>query len=132
MSTEENKAIVRRYLGALSGKEKPATLVREFVADSDEALRQHITAMEAAFPRYELIAEDMIAEGDKVVVRATVRGTHRGELMGIPPTGKEVSAGGILIYRITGAKIVEHWMQFDDLGTLQQLGAIPTPGQPAS
>jgi len=76
-----------------------------------------------------LIAEDMIAEGDKVVLRSTFRGTHKGDLMGIAPTGKQVTMPLILIYRIADDKIVEHWMQADALGLLQQLGVIPPMGQ---
>ncbi len=129
MSPEENKAFIRRYFEALSGKDKPAAVVNRYV--SDEELKHHIALYEAAFPSYQLIAEDMIAEGDKVVVRSTFRGTHKGDLMGIPPTGKQVTMPLILIYRIADDKIVEHWMQADALGLLQQLGAIPAP-TPAS
>ncbi len=129
MSPEANKAFIRRYFEALSGKDKPATVVNRYV--SDEELKHHIALYEAAFPSYQLIAEDMIAEGDKVVVRSTFRGTHKGDLMGIPPTGKQVTMPLILIYRIADDKIVEHWMQADALGLLQQLGAIPAP-TPAS
>ena len=129
MSPEANKAFIRRYFEALSGKDKPAAVVNRYV--SDEELKHHIALYEAAFPSYQLIAEDMIAEGDKVVVRSTFRGTHKGDLMGIPPTGKQVTMPLILIYRIADDKIVEHWMQADALGLLQQLGAIPAP-TPAS
>jgi predicted ester cyclase len=125
MSPEENKAFIRRYFEALSGKDKPAAVVNRYV--SDEELKHHIALYEAAFPSYQLIAEDMIAEGDKVVVRSTFRGTHKGDLMGIPPTGKQVTMPLILIYRIADDKIVDHWMQADALGLLQQLGAIPAP-----
>jgi predicted ester cyclase len=125
MSPEENKAFIRRYFEALSGKDKPAAVVNRYV--SDEELKHHIALYKAAFPSYQLIAEDMIAEGDKVVVRSTFRGTHKGDLMGIPPTGKQVTMPLILIYRIAEDKIVEHWMQADALGLLQQLGAIPAP-----
>jgi predicted ester cyclase len=124
MTTEENKTLIRRYLEAL-GKEKSAKTVDSFV--SDESLKQHITFFEAAFPGYQLSADDMVAEADKVVVRSTFTGTHKGELMGVAPTGKQVSAGLIIIYRIAGGKIVEHWMQVDTLGILQQLGAVPAP-----
>ena len=127
MSPEENKAFIRRYFEALSGKDKPATVVNRYV--SDEELKHHIALYEAAFPSYQLIAEDMIAEGDKVVVRSTFRGTHKGDLMGIAPTGKQVTMPLILIYRIADDKIVEHWMQADALGLLQQLGVIPPIGQ---
>ncbi len=129
MSPEENKAFIRRYFEALSGKDKPAAVVNRYV--SDEELKHHIAQFETTFPGYQLTAEEMIAEGDKVVVRSTFRGTHKGDLMGIPPTGKQVTMPLILIYRIADDKIVEHWMQADNLGLLQQLGAIPAP-TPAS
>ena len=127
MTTEENKALVRRYLDALSGKEKPAELVNQYVAESDEDLRQHIAVAEAGFPRYELPPDDIIAEGDKVVVRATMRATHLGEFFGVPATGKEVTMPLIIIYRIADGRIVEHWIQMDVFGLMQQLGAIPMP-----
>ena len=126
MSTEDNKTFIRRYFEALSGKDKATAVVNRYV--SDEELKHHIAFYEAAFPNYELIAEDMIAEGDKVVVRSTFRGTHKGDLMGIAPTGKQVTMPLMLIYRIADDKIVEHWMQADALGMLQQLGVIPPMG----
>lgn len=121
--SEENKAMVRRYLSAISGKDKPPAVVNQFVADVDEALKQHIAYFEAAFPRYEMIEEDMIAEKDQVVVRLTARGTHKGEFMGVPATGKSINIPGILIYRIANGKIIEHWMQVDAVSLMQQLGA---------
>jgi len=127
MSTENNKTLIRRYFEALSGKDKATAVVNRYVID--EELKHHIAFYEAAFPNYELIAEDLIAEGDKVVVRSTFRGTHKGDLMGIAPTGKQVAMPLILIYRIADDKIVEHWMQADALGMMQQLGVIPPMGQ---
>ena len=124
---EENKAFMRRYLDALSGKDKPAATVNQYV--TAENLRQHIAVFEAAFPRYEVIVEDMIAKGDKVVVRGTASGTHQGEFLGIPPTGKTWSITAILIYRIAGGKIVEFWGNADMLTLMQQLGAVTAPGQ---
>jgi predicted ester cyclase len=126
MSAEQIRDFIRRYLEALSGKDKTPELVEQWV--TDEGLKQHIALFEAAFPRYWLKAEDMIVEGDKVAVRATFGGTHQGDLMGIAPTGKEILGDGILIYRIENAKIVEFWAGFDQLTILQQLGAIPAPG----
>jgi len=70
----------------------------------------------------------MIAEGDKIVTRWTATGTNQGTLMGIPPSGKRVTITGISITRIANAKAVEDWVNFDGLGMLQQIGAIPTPG----
>jgi predicted ester cyclase len=124
-----NKALIRRYFEALSGKEKPVATVEEYVAAEDEELKQHIAFFEASFPRYELIAEDMIAEGDKVTVHARFQGAHTGALGDIPPTGKQVSQPFIITYRIVDGKIVEHWMSFDQLALMQQLGVIPPPGE---
>jgi predicted ester cyclase len=74
----------------------------------------------------------MIAEGDKVVVRMTHSATHKGEFMGIPPTGKSASFGEINIMRFTDGKIVEYWGQTDMMGMMQQLGIIPAPGHSGS
>jgi predicted ester cyclase len=126
VSTGETKAFLRRYLDALSGKDKPAATIDTYIADSDEELKQHIVFFEASFPRYEVIADDMIAEGDKVAVHARFEGTHQGELMGIPPTGKEVSVPFIITYRIAEGKIVQHWMSFDRMALMEQLGVAPT------
>ena len=86
----------------------------------------------AAFPDLEWRIDDLIAEGDKVVARTTMRGTHRGEFFGIPPTGKAVTMNGVHVLRIAEGKIAEHWGSNDDLGLLQQLGAIPPPGRPGA
>ena len=76
-----------------------------------------------------LKVEDIIAEGDKVVTRLTCRGTQQGAFMGIPPTGKQATITAIDINRFAGGKSVEHWLNMDTLGLLQQLGVIPAPGQ---
>jgi predicted ester cyclase len=122
----ENRALVQRYFEALSGKDKPAEIVNIYVAD--EELKQHIEMFEAAFPHYQLIANVMIAEDDKVAVRATFKGVHKGDLMGIPPTGKEVAISLMLFYRIANGKIVEHRMVADQLGLMQQVGVVELPG----
>jgi steroid delta-isomerase-like uncharacterized protein len=127
MSSEENKAFVRQYFAALSGKDKPASVVNQYVGEEDAGLRQHIVDAERGFPHYELIAEEMIAEGDQVVVKARVRGTHAGEFVGIPASGRQVNVEGVLIYRITNGKITEHWMLMDNMTLLQQIGALPAP-----
>ena len=124
-SADENRALITAYFEAISGKEKPTSLQEQYIADSDQALKDHIDMFEAAFPRYELIIEDLIAEGDRVAVRATFRGTHQGEFAGTPATGVEVEIPVFLIYRVEDGLIVEHWMQADVMGLMQQLGAIP-------
>ena len=83
----------------------------------------------SAFPDMQLTIEDQIAEGDKVVTRWTARGTHQGELMGIPPTGKQATVTGITVGRVANGKFVESWSNFDALGMMQQLGVVPVPGQ---
>ncbi len=125
MSAEENKAIIGRYFEALRGKVKHPEEMAEFVAE--DPLKEHIAFFDTVFPRYELVSERMVAEGDLVSVIGRVRGTHMGELMGIPPTGKTVEFPIHITYRLADGKIVEHWMLTDNLSMLQQLGAVPTP-----
>lgn len=127
MTTAESRAFIQRYAEALSGKAKPVSVVNQYVADSDEALKQHIAEAEAAFPRYELVGEDLIIDENKVVLRFALRGTHQGNFMGIPATGRKIDVPGIIIYRLAAdknneIKIVEHWMQVDSVVLMQQLG----------
>ena len=72
-----------------------------------------------------VVIEDMIAEGDKVMMRYRIEGTHEGELFGVPPTGRRVSIESITVERVSGSKIREHWRVTDTLDMMQQLGAIP-------
>ncbi|HWU37535.1 MAG TPA: ester cyclase, partial [Candidatus Acidoferrum sp.] len=85
-------------------------------------------AVRAAFPDFHNTIEELIAEGDKVVARLTYRGTHRGHLFGIVPTGRQVVYSGIAIFRIAGGKIVDGWVIGDTLALMQQLGAVPVMG----
>jgi len=94
-----------------------------------EAVKQFSTLFRSAFPDLKITIDDIIAEGDKVVVRGIWSGTHKGEFMGIPPTDKSVSFGVIDIVRIVGGKVVEHWGQMEPLRMMQQLGVIATPGE---
>jgi steroid delta-isomerase-like uncharacterized protein len=93
-----------------------------------DGLKQVIAQFRAAFPDAHWTVEDLIAEGDKVAVRVTFRGTHRGELFGVPPTGRQVTVPGIGIYRVVDGQIAEEWVVRDLLGLLQQLGALPVAG----
>jgi steroid delta-isomerase-like uncharacterized protein len=92
-----------------------------------EGFKHMISMLRTAFPDLQITIDDMIVEGDKVAVRSTLRGTQKGELMGIAPTGKSVTMTGIDILRFKDGKAVEHWGNEDDLGLMQQLGAIPAP-----
>jgi steroid delta-isomerase-like uncharacterized protein len=97
-------------------------------AGSFEQLKQSAAAVFAVFPDLSLVADDIIVEGDKAVKRWTVRGTHKGEWLGIPATGKEIAMTGTNVFRIADGKIVECWAQGDALGLMQQLGVIPPMG----
>ncbi len=90
-------------------------------------IKQTIGGLQAAFPDIRSDEEDIISQGDKVVVRRTFRGTHKGEFMGVAPSDKEVSFTGIFIAQLRGGRIEEQWVNFDALGMLQQIGAIPSP-----
>jgi predicted ester cyclase len=139
MSTEANKALVRRGIEELNQGdvlETSASWDELFVPDfvrhdpaggfrSREDYKRFLSRLLVALPGHFTI-EDLIAEGDKVVLRYTFRGTHQGQWRGIPPTGKAVTFTGSYIYRIVDGKIVEGWENADTLGLLQQLGAVPS------
>src|SRR5215212_3346868 len=92
-----------------------------------EGLTQFVSMIRSALPNLRITLEDDMAEGDKVVSRWTAQGTHQGELMGIAPTGNQVTITGITIHRIEDGKIVEEWENWDALGMMQQIGAVPSP-----
>ena len=94
-----------------------------------EGAKQFAAMMRSSFPDLHLTIEDMIAEGDKVVMRSTWSGTHEGEFMGIPATGRRVTVSAIDITRVADGRMVEHWEQFDALGLMQQLGGVPPQEQ---
>ena len=143
MSTEENKALMRRAYEAFNnairtGDFSPlGEVIAADIVDHNpgpgqapglEGVVQAFTMLRAAFSDFQITPEDVIAEGDKVVARVTIRAKHTGTFMGIPPTGKEVAQTGIDIVRIAGGKAVERWGEFDNVGLMQQLGAMPGPG----
>jgi steroid delta-isomerase-like uncharacterized protein len=139
MSVEQNKANVRRVFEEGWNQGNTAVFDELFAADylghdpsgpihGPEGFKQYYATYRAAFPDTRLTIEDLIAEGDKVVARWTGTGTHQGALMGIPPSGKQVTITGISIIHIANGKAVEDWVNFDALGMLQQIGALPTPG----
>ena len=122
MNKQEGIEFTKRYFAALRvGKDR--AVLNEYIAE--EPLIQHIAFFEAAFPGYWLEALDTLVDGDKITVRFDAHGVHKGELMGIPPTGKTVKFEGIIIYQLAAGKIVNHWMQTDMVSLLQQLGAMP-------
>lgn len=138
MGIERNKAIARRFIEEILGRGN-FDLLDEITADNyaDHNLpagvtpRQSIGAFRAGFPDVEVTVEDVLAEGEKAVVRYTIRGTNTGSFFGMPPTGKSVRMSGISVYRIVGDKLVEGWVEYDQLGLLQQLGVVPSPDRVA-
>jgi steroid delta-isomerase-like uncharacterized protein len=90
-----------------------------------EAFKKVFTLYTTAFPDARLTIDELIDAGDKVVTRWTARGTHKGDLRGIPPTGQKIEVAGITIYRIAGDKIAEQWGNWNALGMMQQLGVVP-------
>jgi predicted ester cyclase len=140
MSAMENKALVRRFVDEVQSQGNVDAIYEfcspEFVNHSAppglppdrEGIRVVTAMFRGAFPDSYFTVEDMIAEGDKVTTRKTFHGTHEGEFMGIPPSGRQVSMGLIDIVRICEGRVVEHWSVGDNLGMMQQLGVIPQPG----
>jgi steroid delta-isomerase-like uncharacterized protein len=135
--SEENKALVQRFVEEAFNKGNlevaDEVYASGFVSHQSagpverdpEYVKQFVGMYRGAFPDGHTTVEDVISEGDRVVYRWTFRGTHRGELMGIPPTERQVTITGITLDRVSGAKIEEEWNTFDQLGMLQQLGVDP-------
>ena len=143
-SIEQNKAVIRRFYeellsqGDLSVADELCT--PDFIAhflppgmpSGVAGLKQLLSMYRAAFPDLESRIEDLIAQEDTVVARAVTRGTNQGEFLGNPPTGKQVAVAGIDMFRLENGKIVEQWLNRDDLGLMQQVGLMPVPGQPSA
>jgi steroid delta-isomerase-like uncharacterized protein len=138
MSTEQNKATLARHYTEVMDQGRLEVVDQIFASsfvdhDADNSshdlagAKRFFVMARSAFPDASTKVEDMIAEGDRVVARLTITGTHRGEFMGASPTGRQVTFSCIDIVRCADGKIVEHWSQFDRLGLLQQLGLAPAP-----
>lgn len=139
--SEENKALVRHFVEeAFNGGN--LDVADEVYAGSytyhgpaepeertPEGVKQFVSVYRSAFPDLHTTVEDVISEGDTVAYRWTARGTHQGELVGVAPTGNAVTITGITVCNVSGDRIVEEWNNFDRLGMMQQLGAVPTPGE---
>ncbi len=123
--SEQNKTLFKRYVDEVYHQRNVA-FIDEFLDPNLVEHREDIYAFLGAFPDLHITVEDLIAEGDKIVGRVTLTGTHQGELMGIPATGKKVSFSEILIARISNGKVVELWEVGDTMTMMQQLGVIPS------
>ena len=144
MSIEANKEVVRSFFDTLWNEKRLDRIhelaARDYIdgnpmpgqAPGLEGAKQKWAMYFVGIPDLTARIEDLVAEGDKVVVRFTAEGTHEGTLLGVPPTGKRLRVSGISIYRLAEGKIVEHWEEGDRLGLLQQLGVIPTAAATAT
>ena len=140
MSAEQNKALVCHIIEEVYNQGNMAVIDEHFSPDyvhhtlppgmpqDREGCRQMVKMLHTAFPDYRITIEDVVAEGDKVVLRFHWSGTHKGEFMGIAPTGKKVTVTAMSMHRIEGGKEVEQWGELDRLGMMQQLGVVPAPG----
>lgn len=141
-TTDQNKELVRRSNDEIWGKGN-LDILHEYVAEDyveyntaspepirgPEGYRENVEMVRSAFPDLEVSTEDLIADGDKVVSRYKLTGTHDGPLMGIEPTGTEVEFEGISIGRLEDGKVVEGWSNIDVFGMMQQLGVVGQPGE---
>jgi steroid delta-isomerase-like uncharacterized protein len=140
MSTEQNKALVRKLVEEAINQGNMRVidefLIPDFVEHEElppgippgrEAPKVLFTMLRCAFPDLKATIEHLIAEGDEVVLHMTWTGTHEGEFMGIPPTGKSISINVIDILGIAEGKFVEHWGVMDSMAMMQQLGVVPAP-----
>jgi steroid delta-isomerase-like uncharacterized protein len=140
MSSEDNRALVRRFFDEVVNGGN-IDLIDELLTDdfveheelpgvepNRDGVKQFFRMFRSAFPDGSFTPEEMIAEGDTVAVRVTIRGTHQGEFVGVPATGKPVEVAAIDFIHCKDGKMTEHWGVGDMLSLLQQLGAVPAPG----
>ena len=139
-STKDNETLVGRYFNEVMNQKKLA-VIDEIAAPNiifriptlpepvfgTQGFQQFVTGLHNAFPDIHFTVEREIADADRVAARWTITGTHRGTFLGIPPTGRQMHDQGVDLFRVAGNKIAEVWVNENDLGLMQQLGAIPTP-----
>ena len=139
--SEENKALIRRYFEEVWNKHNLDAIDEIYapgyvnhdappgIPGDVEGLKALIGAYLSAFPDLKVTNDLLLADGDKVVVRNTATGTHTGQLMEIPATGKQIETHAIGIFGVSGGKIVESWVASDQMSLMQQLGVVPPPGE---
>ena len=140
MGVEENKATLAESIAAFNDAEErgryleihdPSVTAHGLGSEEPvdlEGVKQFYEMLWGAFPDVEATIEEVIGEGETVAFRVTVRGTHRGEFMGVAPSGNQFTIGVQNIYRFRDGKVVERWTNPDMLGLMVQIGAIPPPG----
>lgn len=143
MSAGDNKTIIRRFYTEVVGKgdlsRLEAFISANYVDHNAEGpergpgvVRIHVQALRRTFPDFHLQIDEIIGEGDMVATRVSGHGTHKGEWMGIRPTGAVVRLKGINIDRLADDRIVEHWGEADTIGMLRQMGVDPFAGRESS
>jgi predicted ester cyclase len=140
MSNETNESVIQKMLqavqtGAVVDVEKifaptwvnhdPSLLPMQGLEGARMLIR-----MWSGFSNMQVTIEDSLSQGDRVAVRFRLRGTHTGELLGIPPTGKTVNISATGIFRVVDGKATDNWVNVDALGLMQQLGVVPEPSIP--
>jgi len=141
MSGQDDKAMIRRYYEEVFNQRRVELVddlaVDDYVehdpfpgqGDGRDDLKARVRTILEAFDPLRFRIEDMIAEGDRVVVRWSQTGTHTGDFLGAPPTGREFTSTGIDIHRVADGRMAEHWHVVDLYGLLMQLGLIPAPSE---
>ena len=139
---EENKTLVRRFFDEVFNRQDQNAAVEIIAADfvahhpafprgirGSGGILQTNAMFRSGFPDLRYEPQDLVSEGDKVAVRWTASGTHNGPFLNVPATGRQITVTGIDIFRVANGQLVEAWINSDFLGLMQQIGAIPTPGQ---
>ena len=121
MNTEQSRQRVLEFINAVYGNPKPMALIDQFISDADMEMKGHILVFEAGIPCYDLLLDDLIAEGNKVAVRGRITGQHTGDLFGCAPTGNPVEFTGLIIFELADNMIVNHWMEVDSVSLMQQI-----------
>ena len=123
---QSNKELIIEYFNALSGALKSAELCDQYMDDVE--LKEHIIFFDAIFPKYEIFADEITAECNRVAVRARIKGRHEGEFNGIPPTYRMVEFPFAISYTVQDRKIIDHWLIADQALLMEQLGVAPVTG----
>lgn len=119
---KRNREFIIKYFNAISGNEKTRELCEQYT--TDEKLIEHIAFFEGAFPKYELFIEEIMTEGNKVLIQARATGTNTGQFNGIPPTGRKMDLPFAIRYTIENNTITDHWLIADQMLLLEQLGIM--------
>ncbi|MDB2606268.1 ester cyclase [Zobellia sp.] len=119
---KKNRELIINYFNAMSGEDKTRELCEKYT--TDQKLIEHIEFFEGAFPKYELFIEEIMTEGNKVLIQARLNGTHSGEFNGIPATGRSIDLPFAIRYTMENGLIADHWLIADQMLLMEQLGVM--------